>query len=694
VWSGERRRGEQRPFGTLWQRMTRHLSRFGKLALATLLATYAMVVIGVIVRSTGSGMGCPDWPLCYGQVIPAVGDSAAWIESIHRWWGVVVGFLVIALALAALRGQRAHRSVVVASLGAVLLTGFQAWLGKVTVETNNAGEWVTAHLAAAMLLLALVAFVLVRSRYPAELPRGASQRLSLMLGFTSASVYALLLFGAHVTSTRAALVYSDWPLFDGQILPTFSADAARAALEMSHFAHRAVAAIVGVVVLAAVVAVWRAARGRAPQGGAHSDGAAAPGTTGREETSPPGTERLLALVGTAAVLYGVQVVVGALQIWTTLEPWAVSLHLALGAAIWALLVAATFAAWYDARVATLPSGSPERDARDFGSSTREGQAREVGAGTMATAVATPVSPPSAITRRDKVRAYVALTKPRIIELLLVTTLPAMVLAWRDVAGLDAWRFAWLAFATLVGGSVAAGAANAINCYLDRDIDELMTRTRRRPLPAHQVAPEDALLFGMVLTVVSFAWLAFTTNLVAAFLTLLAIGFYVVVYTLLLKRSTPQNIVLGGAAGALPPVIGWAAVTGDISLPALLLFAVVFYWTPPHFWALALRIRGDYEAARVPMLPVTHGVPETTRQIALYSVLMVALTLVFFTVARMGLVFLAGALVLGGLFLMQAFLMARERTDHRAVKLYKYSITYLAGLFALIVLDVAVFVPPM
>jgi protoheme IX farnesyltransferase len=162
--------------------------------------------------------------------------------------------------------------------------------------------------------------------------------------------------------------------------------------------------------------------------------------------------------------------------------------------------------------------------------------------------------------------------------------------------------------------------------------------------------------------------------------------------MLLKRSTPQNIVLGGAAGALPPVIGWAAVTGDIGLPALVLFAIVFYWTPPHFWALSLRLRKDYAAAGVPMLPVTHGVPETTRQIALYSVLMVCLTLVFFAVARMGLVFLGGALILGALFLLQAFLMWRDGTDTRAVRLYKYSITYLTALFALIILDVFVFLP--
>jgi protoheme IX farnesyltransferase len=221
---------------------------------------------------------------------------------------------------------------------------------------------------------------------------------------------------------------------------------------------------------------------------------------------------------------------------------------------------------------------------------------------------------------------------------------------------------------------------------------LMVRTQRRPLPAHSIEPPDALLFGLILTVVSFTWLAVTTNLVAAFLSLLAIAFYVIVYTLLLKRSTPQNIVIGGAAGALPPMIGWAAVTGDISLPAVFLFLIVFYWTPPHFWALALRLRSDYEAANVPMLPVTHGVRETTHQIALYSVLMVSLTLIFFAIAEMGLLFLGGALVLGGMFLFQAFAMAREGTDARAVRIYKFSITYLTALFALIILDVAFFIP--
>jgi protoheme IX farnesyltransferase len=636
--------------------MDTRLSAFSKLALSTVVVTYVMIVIGVIVRSTGSGMGCPDWPLCHGQVIPALGDTAAWIESIHRWWGVIVGFFVLAVAIAAWRRPRQARSVVVTSLVAIGLVGFQAWLGKWTVETGNSGESVTAHLAVSMLILAATVFIYVRSRYRSDLSEhGGSQRLTLVIAFAAASVYALMLFGAHVTATASALVFPDWPLMQGQLIPTFSDDPAAASLQMAHFAHRAVAFIVGLIMLAATVLTWRAAR--APRMGAEDR-----------------ADRLFAIVGTAAALYVVQVVVGALQIWTTLAAWAVSLHLALGAAIWGLMAAATAYAWYDARTLSVV-----------------GAGQEAGGGRpVETSPAVPSSTPT--DWRTRTRAYIALTKPRIIELLLVTTVPAMVLAWRFTEGLEPLTFGWLVLATLIGGALAAGAANAINCYIDRDIDLLMTRTRRRPLPAHEVAPHDALLFGLILTVISFAWLTFSTNLVAAFLALLAVGFYVVVYTMLLKRSTPQNIVLGGAAGALPPVIGWAAVTGDIALPALLLFAIVFYWTPPHFWALALRIRGDYAAASVPMLPVTHGVRETTRQIALYSVLMVAISLVFFAVAQMGLLFLAGALMLGGLFLLQAFQMAREGTDARAVRLYKYSITYLTALFALIVLDVAVFIP--
>jgi protoheme IX farnesyltransferase len=612
------------------------MSRFQRLALAAAVTTFLLVVVGAIVRSTGSGMGCPDWPTCHGSFIPPLSDTAAWIEWTHRTIAVIVGLLVLALVIVAWRRERATRSLVVASFAALVLTGFQAYLGKVTVDTSNAGQWVTAHLATAMILLGLLTFIVVRAYFPPKLPdRGASQRLSLAVMFAAASVYALLLFGAQVTATGAALVFPDWPLFNGQLVPVLSTDPAVAALQSAHFVHRFVAALVAVIVWVVAWAVWRAVKaGRASQS-------------------------VLALVGTAAALYALQLIVGALQIWTTLAPWAVALHVGLGAAIWALLAGGAFLAYYQARTSEATASADK---------------------------APELTDTPTASLRDRVGAYVALTKPRIIELLLVTTVPAMVLAARGVPSL------WLVFWTLVGGTLAAGAANAINCYFDRDIDEVMNRTRRRPLPAHAVPPENALVFGLVLGVISFALMTFFVNLVAAFLTLVAMAFYVIVYTLILKRSTPQNIVLGGAAGALPPVIGWAAVTGDITLPALLLFAVVFYWTPPHFWALSMRLRKDYAMAGVPMLPVVAGVAETNRQILLYTLLMVALTLAFFAVAHMGLVFLAGAILLGGLFLFQAVAMWRDGSDARAVRLYKYSITYLAALFGLIILDVFLYFP--
>jgi len=225
----------------------------------------------------------------------------------------------------------------------------------------------------------------------------------------------------------------------------------------------------------------------------------------------------------------------------------------------------------------------------------------------------------------------------------------------------------------------------------------MTRTRRRPLPAHQVDPERAVLFGLGLGVLSFVVMVYFVNLTAAFLTLLAIGFYVVIYTILLKRSTPQNIVIGGAAGALPPVIGWAAVTGNVGLPAVLLFLLVFYWTPPHFWALSLRIRKDYAAAGVPMLPVVKGIPETTRQIALYTVLMVAISLVLWAVAKMGAIYLGAAIVLGAIFLWQAYGLWRrgsseEASTAGAIRLYKFSISYLSLLFLAVAIDALVLIP--
>jgi protoheme IX farnesyltransferase len=613
------------------------VTRFQKLAAATVVTTFLLVTLGVVVRATDSGVACPVWPGCFeGQFLPRPDQGAqVWLEWTHRTVAALIGVLILALAFVAVRSHRDRPSILYPSLAAVALVAFQAWLGRETVRLGNTGESVTAHLAAAMALVGLVVYLFVRSLYPARIGgRGGSQRFTLLAAFAAATTFALLLFGSHVTATNAWNVFPDWPLMGGTAFPPLVGDQVQA-----HVLHRWVAIVVGVVIAAVAIVAWRSQRRH---------------------------QQLLWLATIAAVLYPIQAVVGGLQILTGLAGWTQTLHVALGSIIWGLLAALAVAAYYEARTETRTAG-----AGGLGGDTAHAEAS---------------AKPGTI--RDSVRAYIALTKPRIIELLLVTTVPAMVLAQRGVpsVGLIWW--------TLLGGSLAAGSANAINCYLDRDIDLLMTRTRRRPLPAHEVEPERAVVFGIVLGALSFVVLAYFVNLLSAFLALLAIAFYVGVYTMMLKRTTPQNIVIGGAAGALPPVIGWTAVAGNIGLPALLLFALVFYWTPPHFWALSLRIRKDYAAAGVPMLPVVRGIAETSRQIGLYTILLVAISLVFFAVARMGAIYLAAALILGALFLRQAWVLWRQGTSAeastaQAIRLYRYSISYLSLLFLAVAVDAIV-----
>lgn len=281
--------------------------------------------------------------------------------------------------------------------------------------------------------------------------------------------------------------------------------------------------------------------------------------------------------------------------------------------------------------------------------------------------------------RTRVGAYVALTKPRIVELLLITTVPSMVLA----AG--GWPGTWLVVATLIGGSLSAGGANALNMYYDRDIDEVMRRTRARPLARHEVPPRNALLFGAALGVAGFVWLWVFTTLLAALLATAALLFYVFVYTRRLKRSTVQNIVIGGAAGAAPTLVGWAAVTGSVAVPAWVLFFVVFYWTPPHFWALALRYEDDYAAAGVPMLPVVAGVEATTRRMLLYTGLMVGVSLLLVPLGDMSWIYLVASLVLGAWFLWDTWRVVAR--PEQAMRLFTTSTVYLSALFASVMLDV-------
>ncbi len=289
-----------------------------------------------------------------------------------------------------------------------------------------------------------------------------------------------------------------------------------------------------------------------------------------------------------------------------------------------------------------------------------------------------------VPRRDVALSYVALTKPRIIELLLLTTVPVMFLAAQAVPPL------WLVVATVVGGTLSAGSANALNCVVDADIDQLMRRTSRRPLPRHQVSTNGALVFGLALGVVSTVWLWMLVNPLSALLALAANVFYVIGYTMILKRRTSQNIVWGGAAGCFPALIGWTAVTNELAWAPVVLFMVVFFWTPPHFWALAMRYREDYSAASVPMLPSVASSDEVSRQIVIYSWVMVATSMLLWPYT--GWFYPAMAITLGIVFLIEAYDLrsrARDTEDLSIIKpmrLFHFSNAYLALLFVAAAID--------
>lgn len=292
---------------------------------------------------------------------------------------------------------------------------------------------------------------------------------------------------------------------------------------------------------------------------------------------------------------------------------------------------------------------------------------------------TTVAPPPSGTR-STFAAYVALTKPRIIELLLITTVPTMIVAERGWPGL------WLVVATVIGGTFAAGGANAVNMYVDRDIDKIMKRTEGRPLVTGEIEPRNALIFSVALLVVAGVWLATFVNVLSAVFALVAAAFYIFVYTLWLKRTSKQNIVIGGAAGCMPVLVGWAAVTNGIGWAPIILFGVIFLWTPPHFWALAVKYRDDYSAADVPMMPSVTSLESTSRQILAYTVAVWALTLTLTPVASMGWIYTGAAIVSGALFTGYAVQLLRDPTPKRAMTVFTFSITYLSVLFIAMAID--------
>ncbi|MEX0755101.1 MAG: heme o synthase [Actinomycetota bacterium] len=605
------------------------MNRFQKLTLGTAAATVTLFAVGGLVRGTGSGLGCSTWPQCHdASVLPALGDAEALIESSHRGLAGIVGVLLAIQLIAVLRSSRRRSTPALlwpTVIAAPLLLA-QAGLGALVVVFELNLQLVATHFIIGTALVTAVTIAAVNAITLDE-PERRPVEDAPDAGFTRAAAAAaiatalLLLVGTFVRASNSGLAFTDWPLMDGKLFPT-PFDGPGAAM----FAHRISALLAGASVL------WVFVRAR---------------------NAPVRSAVRVRLSTLVAVLFVAQVLIGAAQIWSRLEAWSVTAHVALSAMIWALLVAL----WSSSRrLDLLAVEGPEHAVDTAGDRSW----------------------------RNTVTAYWRLTKPRIIVLLLITTVPAMILADRGIPSL------WLIAATVLGGAIAAGSANAINCYIDRDIDEIMRRTRSRPLPAHQVTPQAALTFGFVLGAISFLFLGSTVNVLAASLALAAIAFYVFVYTMWLKRTSTQNIVIGGAAGAAPALVGWAAVTGTVALPAWILFAIVFVWTPPHFWALAMRYSGDYAAAGIPMLPSVRGPAETRKQILLYSLVLFATTLLLVPFGSMGPVYVATAVILGGVFVWRALQLFRGSSTtpepKLAMGLFKYSIVYLALLFAAVAVD--------
>src|SRR3989441_629650 len=589
------------------------MKAFRALSVATALVTYALVVLGAVVRVWGSGLGCPDGPLCHGSLLPPL-DVHSIIESSHRTTASLASTLIVLTAVVAWLAWRKRRDIVIPAMVALGLLVVQVVLGAITVRLELPPMIVLAHLATAMALLAAVCVTATTVWFPDNASNARVARIAPLASAGGAGL--LILSGSLVVGSGASGSCAAWPLCGGGLSLTFDGYPAIQLL------HRGLAAAIGVLIIVSLFALLNRYR----------------------------VDRAVrATVALTLAALAFQVAVGAAVVTLHLPAALRGLHLALASAVWAGTV--VLAVLADRLPATgVPVGADDH-------------ARQ---------------PPRPA--REVVLDYVSLAKPRIIPLLLITALGGMMMAERG------WPSTGLVVLPLLGGALAAAGAGAINCWIDRDLDGAMLRTRRRPLPDGRIAPSHALLYGIALGVAAFLLLAFWVNALAATLAISGLLFYVFVYTLWLKRVTVQNIVIGGAAGAIPPVVGWAAVTHRVDLTAIYLFAVIFLWTPPHFWVLALRLKGDYARAQVPMLPVVRGEAVARRQILLYTLVLVDVTLVVVVTGALGMLYLAGAAVLGGVFIALAVVNLRNQRQRWSRLLFDYSIAYLGLLFAVMVAD--------
>jgi protoheme IX farnesyltransferase len=583
------------------------------------------------------------------------------VEYTHRVVAVTVITLAAATVVTAFRSPVVPgkgRLLAAASLGAIL---FQSVVGGFVARWGAPAGIAIVHLAAAILFLAfalLTLAVIAAARgtphWLAELGRApdasADRPFVIVATLGAAIALILLIFGAS-TSATGAFACATWPHCVGG-----AADADSQAV--IHLGYRATALLGTLAAAGAALFAWRR-------------GASA-------------TARRLA--GAAVLFVVVQSGLNALAAAVGDPIWISAPHLIIATLFWITMLGIALAAW-----GPRPERIADRQTAIAGKASAAGTVSDVrygvppvSDGTLALAspnaalgIGLTLSP--LLRARLIVADYIALTKPGIMTLLLTTTLCAMLIAARGVPPF------WLIAVTMLGGILAAGGANALNCFIDRDIDAQMARTRNRAVAAGRVSPDAALAFGLTLTVASVLVLGVIVNWTAAALALAGNLYYVFVYTKWLKRSTPHNIVIGGAAGAVPPLVGWAAVTGDLSPLAWGLFAIIFAWTPPHFWALALLKQGDYTRAAVPMLPVVSGEAETRRQIVIYTVGL-ALLCIALTPLGLGSIYLGSALLLNGIFLWFAIRLYIQPSKRVARQMFFFSLWYLALLFAAAVID--------
>lgn len=630
---------------------------YRRLTVATAFAIWALIVLGGSVRVTDSGEGCGNsWPMCHGHLLPSL-EYHELVEWNHRFFAVLGGFLMVVTCLVTLLWYRRPRHLFWLAIAAGVTYIMQAVLGGLTVLFKVGHTWTALHMGNSMLLLASVILLAVFARVSIGVggqgsgvrdktpnnPQPTTYTLQPLEKWLRGVVlvalvwtYIALFSGSQVVGADATLACPAWPqCSETQLLPNTDS-------EWVNFGHRLAVGISDIMFLALGVMVWR---------------------------SPRRTDkRLMNVSRVLAFLYVSQVFLGAFTIWLKASPAIKGAHLALAAATWgALVVMATFI-WLGPAPESSEPGSGTRR-RKWGFNLRT---LDTGVGSEKPGLATTI------------RNYVGLMRPQVIPLLLVPTIASMLIAAVQHPTQDS--LLTLILLTSLGGILATGGAHALNQYLDRDLDARMRRTRRRAIVSGRITPERALAFGIALTSIAIVQLWLTVNPVAALLSLGGNLFYVFVYTMWLKRTSPQNIVIGGAAGAVPPLVGWAAVTGRVDLPAILFFAIIFFWTPAHFWALSLVRQEDYKEAGIPMLPVVRGEAYTRLNILLYAVLLLAATLLPFLLNALSWVYLTTALSLGLLFVFKAVKLWRHSSTALAWRLFKFSNTYLAVLYAMMVLD--------